>query len=51
MKKALIAILLLTAASSQAGIVRFAAKQAYRATKATAKGTVKAGKLAVKVIY
>jgi hypothetical protein len=49
MKKAVV-IAVLAAASSQAGVVRFAAKHAYRGTKATAKGTVKAGKLAVKVL-
>ena len=49
--KTLIAILLLTASCSQAGIVRFTARHAYRGTKCTAKGAVKTGKLAVKVLF
>jgi hypothetical protein len=50
MKKAVV-IGILLAALSQAGVLRFTAKHAYRGMKATAKGTVKAGKLAVKVLY
>ena len=50
MKKAVV-IGILFAAFSQAGMVRFTAKHAYRGTKATAKGAVKAGKLAVKALY
>lgn len=50
MKKAIV-IGILAAAFSQAGVVRFTAKHACRGTKATAKGAVKAGKLAAKVIY
>ncbi len=49
--KKLILVALLTSVSSEAGVVRFAAKSAFKVTVFTAKVAFKAGKIAGKLAY
>ncbi len=49
--KKLICIALLACATSEAGVIRFTAKTAFKVTVFTAKTAYKAGKLAGKLAY
>lgn len=51
MKKLLILAIALSPLMASAGVVKFAAKQSYHAAKHAAHYSVKAGKVAKKVLY
>lgn len=50
MKRAIV-LALFCAALANAGVIRYSAKTAYKATKFTAKTAAKGAKLAAKVVY